>query len=282
MTQSMEKERSSSGDVGSLSYLDGYREYLPSQVNHEAWSSRFVLFVENLSVSFDGFKAVDIPCYGVGHGELRVIIGPNGAGKTTFCDLVSGKTRPSAGQVFFDGKEITTMDESEIALRGIGRKFQTPTVFDSLTTYENLLLALPGNQGWKDNLFRAESKAESANIEEILEKVSLADHRDKLAKSLSHGQRQWLAISALIIAKPKLLLVDEPAAGLTDSETEKTAELLLELAKEHTLVVIEHDMEFVRRLDSTVTVLNEGKVLAEGSMGEMERNEEVMEAYLGR
>lgn len=282
MTQSMEKERSFSGNVGSLSYLDGYREYLPSQVNHEAWSSRFVLFVENLSVSFDGFKAVDIPCYGVGHGELRVIIGPNGAGKTTFCDLVSGKTRPSAGQVFFDGKEITTMDESEIALRGIGRKFQTPTVFDSLTTYENLLLALPGNQGWKDNLFRAESKAESANIEEILEKVSLADHRDKLAKSLSHGQRQWLAISALIIAKPKLLLVDEPAAGLTDSETEKTAELLLELAKEHTLVVIEHDMEFVRRLDSTVTVLNEGKVLAEGSMGEMERNEEVMEAYLGR
>ena len=282
MTQSLEKERSSSGDVGSVSYLDGYREYLPSQVNHEAWSSRFVLFVENLSVSFDGFKAVDIPCYGVGHGELRVIIGPNGAGKTTFCDLVSGKTRPSAGQVFFDGKEITTMDESEIALRGIGRKFQTPTVFDSLTTYENLLLALPGNQGWKDNLFRAESKAESANIEEILEKVSLADQRDKLAKSLSHGQRQWLAISALIIAKPKLLLVDEPAAGLTDSETEKTAELLLELAKEHTLVVIEHDMEFVRRLDSTVTVLNEGKVLAEGSMGEMERNEEVMEAYLGR
>lgn len=282
MTQSLEKERSSSGDVGSVSYLDGYREYLPSQVNHEAWSSRFVLFVENLSVSFDGFKAVDIPCYGVGHGELRVIIGPNGAGKTTFCDLVSGKTRPSAGQVFFDGKEITTMDESEIALRGIGRKFQTPTVFDSLTTYENLLLALPGNQGWKDNLFRAESKAESANIEEILEKVSLADQRDKLAKSLSHGQRQWLAISALIIAKPKLLLVDEPAAGLSDSETEKTAELLLELAKEHTLVVIEHDMEFVRRLDSTVTVLNEGKVLAEGSMGEMERNEEVMEAYLGR
>ena len=282
MTQSLEKERSSSGDVGSVSCLEGYREYLPSQVNHEAWSSRFVLFVENLSVSFDGFKAVDIPCYGVGHGELRVIIGPNGAGKTTFCDLVSGKTRPSAGQVFFDGKEITTMDESEIALRGIGRKFQTPTVFDSLTTYENLLLALPGNQGWKDNLFRAESKAESANIEEILEKVSLADHRDKLAKSLSHGQRQWLAISALIIAKPKLLLVDEPAAGLSDSETEKTAELLLELAKEHTLVVIEHDMEFVRRLDSTVTVLNEGKVLAEGSMGEMERNEEVMEAYLGR
>lgn len=282
MTKALQEEMSTTDPQEGVACLDEYREYLPSQVNRESWSSQFVLFVENLSVSFDGFKAVDIPHYGIRHGELRVIIGPNGAGKTTFCDLVSGKTRPSVGQVYFDGKEITTMDESEIALRGIGRKFQTPTVFDSLTTYENLLLALPGNQGWKNNLLRAETEAESATIEEILEKVSLADHRDKLAKSLSHGQRQWLAISALIIAKPKLLLVDEPAAGLTDSETEKTAELLLGLAKEHTLVVIEHDMEFVRRLNSTVTVLNEGKVLAEGSMEEMERNEEVMEAYLGR
>ena len=282
MTKALQEEMSTTDPQEGVACLDEYREYLPSQVNRESWSSQFVLFVENLSVSFDGFKAVDIPHFGIRHGELRVIIGPNGAGKTTFCDLVSGKTRPSVGQVYFDGKEITTMDESEIALRGIGRKFQTPTVFDSLTTYENLLLALPGNQGWKNNLLRAETEAESATIEEILEKVSLADHRDKLAKSLSHGQRQWLAISALIIAKPKLLLVDEPAAGLTDSETEKTAELLLGLAKEHTLVVIEHDMEFVRRLNSTVTVLNEGKVLAEGSMEEMERNEEVMEAYLGR
>ena len=282
MTKALQEEMSTNDPQKGVACLDEYREYLPSQVNRESWSSQFVLFVENLSVSFDGFKAVDIPHYGIRHGELRVIIGPNGAGKTTFCDLVSGKTRPSVGQVYFDGKEITTMDESEIALRGIGRKFQTPTVVDSLTTYENLLLALPGNQGWKNNLLRAETEAESATIEEILEKVSLADHRDKLAKSLSHGQRQWLAISALIIAKPKLLLVDEPAAGLTDSETEKTAELLLGLAKEHTLVVIEHDMEFVRRLNSTVTVLNEGKVLAEGSMEEMERNEEVMEAYLGR
>ena len=259
-----------------------YAEFRPSLVQSSIWSKKFVLFVENLSVSFDGFKAVDIPQYGIEHGELRVIIGPNGAGKTTFCDLVSGKTNPSTGRVYFDGKEITQMQESDIALSGIGRKFQTPTVFDSLTTYENLLLALPGNQGWKNNLLRPESREEVEKIDEILEKVSLIDQRQTAAKSLSHGQRQWLAISALIISKPKLLLVDEPAAGLTDLETEQTADLLLELAQEHTIVVIEHDMDFVRRLGKTVTVLNEGKVLAEGMIDEMERNEEVMEAYLGR
>ena len=259
-----------------------YAEFRPSLVQSSIWSKKFVLFVENLSVSFDGFKAVDIPQYGIEHGELRVIIGPNGAGKTTFCDLVSGKTKPSSGRVYFDGKEITQMEESDIALSGIGRKFQTPTVFDSLTTYENLLLALPGNQGWKNNLLRPESREEVEKIDEILEKVSLIDQRQMPAKSLSHGQRQWLAISALIISKPKLLLVDEPAAGLTDLETEQTADLLLELAQEHTIVVIEHDMDFVRRLGKTVSVLNEGKVLAEGMIEEMERNEEVMEAYLGR
>ena len=262
--------------------LKKYAEFRPSMVQQSIWSKKFVLFVENLSVSFDGFKAVDIPQYGIEHGELRVIIGPNGAGKTTFCDLVSGKTKPSTGRIYFDGKEITQMEESDIALSGIGRKFQTPTVFDSLTTYENLLLALPGNQGWKSNLFQPESKEEVEKIDEILEKVSLIDQREMPAKSLSHGQRQWLAISALIISKPKLLLVDEPAAGLTDLETEQTADLLLELAEEHTIVVIEHDMDFVRRLGKTVTVLNEGQVLAEGMIGEMEKNEQVMEAYLGR
>lgn len=267
---------------GIVDSLKKYSEFRPSLVQSSIWSKKFVLFVENLSVSFDGFKAVDIPQYGIEHGELRVIIGPNGAGKTTFCDLVSGKTKPSNGRVYFDGKEITQEEESDIALSGIGRKFQTPTVFDSLTTYENLLLALPGNQGWKNNLLQPESKEEVEKIDEILEKVSLIDQREMPAKSLSHGQRQWLAISALIISKPKLLLVDEPAAGLTDLETEQTADLLLELAQEHTIVVIEHDMDFVRRLGKTVTVLNEGKVLAEGMIDEMERNEEVMEAYLGR
>ena len=262
--------------------LKKYAEFRPSVVQSSIWSKKFDLFVENLSVSFDGFKAVEIPQYGIEHGELRVIIGPNGAGKTTFCDLVSGKTKPSTGRVYFDGKEITQLEESDIALSGIGRKFQTPTVFDSLTTYENLLLALPGNQGWKNNLLKPESKEEVEKIDEILEKVSLLDQREMPAKSLSHGQRQWLAISALIISKHKLLLVDEPAAGLTDLETEQTADLLLELAEEHTIVVIEHDMDFVRRLGQTVTVLNEGQVLAEGMIDEMEKNEEVMEAYLGR
>ena len=277
----IETEKDSGTEIISES-LKKYAEFRPSVVQSSIWSKKFVLFVENLSVSFDGFKAVDIPQYGVEHGELRVIIGPNGAGKTTFCDLVSGKTQPSTGRVYFDGKEITQMEESDIALSGIGRKFQTPTVFDSLTTYENLLLALPGNQGWKNNLLKPESKEEVEKIDEILEKVSLIDQREMPAKSLSHGQRQWLAISALIISKPKLLLVDEPAAGLTDLETEQTADLLLELAEEHTIVVIEHDMDFVRRLGKTVTVLNEGQVLAEGMIDEMEKNEEVMEAYLGR
>ena len=276
-----ETEKDSEIEIISES-LKKYAEFRPSVVQSSIWSKKFVLFVENLSVSFDGFKAVDIPHYGIEHGELRVIIGPNGAGKTTFCDLVSGKTQPSTGRVYFDGKEITQMEESDIALSGIGRKFQTPTVFDSLTTYENLLLALPGNQGWKNNLLQPESKEEVEKIDEILEKVSLIEQREMPAKSLSHGQRQWLAISSLIISKPKLLLVDEPAAGLTDLETEQTADLLLELAEEHTIVVIEHDMDFVRRLGKTVTVLNEGQVLAEGVIDEMEKNEEVMEAYLGR
>ena len=277
----IEKVESSEPEIISESLIK-YAEFRPSVVQSSIWSKKFVLFVENLSVSFDGFKAVDIPQYGIEHGELRVIIGPNGAGKTTFCDLVSGKTQPSTGRVYFDGREITQREESDIALSGIGRKFQTPTVFDSLTTYENLLLALPGNQGWKNNLLKPESKEEVEKIDEILEKVSLIDQREMPAKSLSHGQRQWLAISALIISKPKLLLVDEPAAGLTDLETEQTADLLLELAEEHTIVVIEHDMDFVRRLGKTVTVLNEGQVLAEGMIDEMEKNEEVMEAYLGR
>jgi urea transport system ATP-binding protein len=246
------------------------------------WSEKYLLFLEEITAVFDGFKALDVEALGIEHNELRVIIGPNGAGKTTLCDVVSGKTRPATGDVYFDGREITQESETEIALRGIGRKFQTPTVFDSLTTYENMELALPGHQRLLPNLFGRPSSEERARILEILERVGLAEEVDREARYLSHGQRQWLAISVLILSNPKLLLVDEPAAGLTDAETALTAELLLELKDDHTLIVIEHDMDFVRRLDSFVTVLNEGLVMAEGTLTELQANEEVIEAYLGR
>jgi urea transport system ATP-binding protein len=259
------------------------RKYLGDDPDQSRlWAERYLLFVKNLTAVFDGFKAVDIEALGVEHNELRVIIGPNGAGKTTFCDLVSGKTPPTTGQVFFDRDEITGVQEVDIARRGIGRKFQTPTVFDSLTTFENLELSLPGRQGLWSNLRRATTPEEVGQIETLLERVRLIDERDTEASQLSHGQRQWLAISALILTNPKLLLVDEPAAGLTDAETALTAELLLELRADHTLIVIEHDMDFVRQLNSFVTVLNEGKILAEGTLAELQNNPEVIEAYLGR
>ena len=259
------------------------RKYLGDDPDQSRlWAERYLLFVKNLTAVFDGFKAVDIEALGVEHNELRVIIGPNGAGKTTFCDLVSGKTPPTTGQVFFDRDEITGVQEVDIARRGIGRKFQTPTVFDSLTTFENLELSLPGRQGLWSNLRRATTPEEVRQIEALLERVRLIDERDTEASQLSHGQRQWLAISALILTNPKLLLVDEPAAGLTDAETALTAELLLELRADHTLIVIEHDMDFVRQLNSFVTVLNEGKILAEGTLAELQNNPEVIEAYLGR
>ena len=246
------------------------------------WSEKYILFMDGVTAVFDGFKALDIEALGIEHNELRVIIGPNGAGKTTLCDVVSGKTRATTGSVYFDGEEITQKTETEISLRGIGRKFQTPTVFDSLTTYENMELALPGHQRLWPNLFGRASSEERNRICGILERVGLADELNREAKYLSHGQRQWLAISVLILSNPKLLMVDEPAAGLTDAETALTAELLLELRDEHTLIVIEHDMDFVRRLNSFVTVLNEGQIMAEGTLDEIQENEAVIEAYLGR
>ena len=242
-----------------------YREFSP-RINRIG-ARDFLLFVEDLTAVFDGFKAVDIDAWGVKRNELRVVIGPNGAGKTTLCDLVSGKTRPTTGTVFFEGDDITNALEADIALRGIGRKFQTPRVYDSLTTFENMELALPGSRQVRKFFRRSVRRDECDNILQILERVRLKDDRHTEAKHLSHGQRQWLAISMLILSSPKLLLVDEPAAGLTDLETELTAELLLELKDQHTIIVIEHDMDFVRRLGSTVTVLNEGKVLAEVEVG---------------
>jgi urea transport system ATP-binding protein len=241
-----------------------------------------IVYLKDVVVSFDGFKALDVSSFAVHFNDLRVVIGPNGAGKTTLCDVISGKTRVKQGHVYFNRAEVTREPDVEIARRGVGRKFQTPTVFDSLTVYENMELALPGRRGVWRNLFARRTPAERDRIMALLERVHLADDRDTEAVHLSHGQRQWLEISMLIVAEPKLLLIDEPAAGLTDRETELTAELLLELRGQHTIIVIEHDMDFVRRLNAQVTVLNEGKVLAEGSMQEVQAHPDVIEAYLGR
>jgi len=241
-----------------------------------------IVYLKEVKVDFDGFVALNINEFAVHFNELRVVIGPNGAGKTTLCDVISGKTRVTEGRVFFNLNETTHMKDVEIAKLGIGRKFQTPTIFDSLTVYENMELALPGRSGVFRNLWGRETPAQRDQIMAILQRVHLADEAHRQSKYLSHGQRQWLEISMLIVASPKLLLVDEPAAGLTDKETELTAELLLELKGSHTIIVIEHDMEFVRRLNSRITVLDNGKVLAEGSLDTVQKDPAVIEAYLGR
>jgi urea transport system ATP-binding protein len=241
-----------------------------------------MVLLEDVTVTFDGFKALDIKRFCVKRNELRIVIGPNGAGKTTMCDVISGKTRASGGRVHFDGTDITHRPDVQIARLGVGRKFQTPTVFDSLTVYENMELALPGRRGVLQTLMARQSAQQQEAIVAILDRVHLSADLHTPARYLSHGQRQWLEISMLILADPKLLLVDEPAAGLTDRETELTAELLLELAGRHTIIVIEHDMEFVRRLNSRITVLNEGRILAEGTLEQVQSNPQVVEAYLGR
>jgi urea transport system ATP-binding protein len=248
----------------------------PSDANDD------IVKLQNVVVSFDGFKALNIDHFAVPRNELRVVIGPNGAGKTTLCDVISGKTRVSSGHVTFDGHDITHTADAEIARMGVGRKFQTPTVFESLTVFDNMELALPGRRNVWRNLIARQKDDERDRILAILDRVRLLNDAATPAKYLSHGQRQWLEISMLIVAEPKLLLVDEPAAGLTDKETELTAQLLLELKGNHTLIVIEHDMEFVRRLDTRVTVLNEGTVLADGTLDAVQTNPQVIEAYLGR
>lgn len=246
------------------------------------WSNKYLLFLHGITAVFDGFKALDLDALAIRHNELRVVIGPNGAGKSTMCDVITGKTRPATGRVWFDDQDITRLEEPDIATRGIGRKFQTPTVFDSLTVYQNMELALPGSRSPWWTLVARESPRERERIMDILGRVHLAELAHREARYLSHGQRQWLAISCLILSEPKLLLVDEPAAGLTDAETELTGQLLVELKKNHTLIVIEHDMDFVRQLDATVTVLCEGKAIAEGSLDQVKENQQVIEAYLGR
>jgi urea transport system ATP-binding protein len=216
-------------------------------------------------------------------GEMRAIIGPNGAGKTTMMDVVTGKTRPDKGDVYFSGNiDLTRLDETQIANLGIGRKFQKPTVFDHHTVLDNLRLALAGDRRAGFNIFWRESDEERARIDSILTTIRLTGHSHRLAGGLSHGQKQWLEIGMLLGQEPKLLLVDEPAAGMTDAETHQTAELLREINKDRTVIVVEHDMEFVRALGVRVTVLHEGSVLAEGSLDQVSNDQRVIEVYLGR
>ena len=255
----------------------------PDEPTRDGRLSSYLVYLENVKVVFDGFKALDIELFGVYYNELRVVIGPNGAGKTTMCDVISGKTRVSSGQMFWQGDEIVNAYDIAMSRLGIGRKFQTPSVFDSLTVFQNLELALPDRQRYLlQNLWGKTNSAEDEKIRQLMEQVHLTSHCDTEAKYLSHGQRQCLEISMLVLAEPELLLVDEPAAGLSDEESGLMAELLLELRGQHSIIVIEHDMDFVRRLDAGVTVLNEGKIMAEGYMDEIQSNSEVIEAYLGR
>ncbi|MGJ3258532.1 MAG: urea ABC transporter ATP-binding protein UrtD [Rhodospirillales bacterium] len=242
-----------------------------------------LLYLDNVSVSFDGFKALNALSLYIAEGEMRAIIGPNGAGKTTMMDVITGKTRPDMGTVAF-GKDIdlTKLDEAAIATLGIGRKFQKPTVFESHTVYDNILLALDRPRGVLSTLFGKSNGTDHKRVDEILEITRLGDLSAELGANLSHGQKQWLEIGMLLAQDPMLLLVDEPAAGMTDAETADTARLLKEIAKDHSVVVVEHDMDFVRDLGVKVTVLHEGRVLAEGSLDQVSANQEVIDVYLGR
>lgn len=242
-----------------------------------------MLYLDKVSVSFDGFRAINELSLTVGPGEMRAIIGPNGAGKTTMMDIITGKTRPDEGTVFFDGKiDLTKHDESAIATMGIGRKFQKPTVFENHLVETNLLLAMSGGLKIKGLLFGSRNTDESDRIDSILATIRLEARRHDLAENLSHGQKQWLEIGMLLAQDPKLLLVDEPVAGMTDAETAETARLLREIAQTHTVVVVEHDMDFIRDLGVKVTCLHEGAVLAEGSLDHVSADQRVVDVYLGR
>ncbi|RFC44226.1 MAG: urea transport system ATP-binding protein [Verrucomicrobia bacterium] len=245
----------------------------------------FQLSAEGINKSFDGFQAIRDLNFYLEEGELRTVIGPNGAGKTTFLDLITGRTRPDTGTIEFEGRhDLGSLSEHEIYRLGIGRKFQTPTVYTDHTVSENLLLSLAGNRGVLASLFFRLSSTQSDKIAEILNLINLAPHRDRKAGTLAHGQKQWLEIGMLLAQDAKLLLVDEPAAGMTDEETAKTGDLLLSLAGKHTIIVIEHDMVFVRQISTgrKVTVLHQGSVLCEGPVDSVQSDPKVIEVYLGR
>ena len=249
----------------------------------EMRTTNALLYLNGVSVSFDGFRALNNLSLAIEPGEMRAIIGPNGAGKTTMMDVITGKTRPDEGDALFEGeRDLTKLDETEIALLGIGRKFQKPTVFDMHSVEDNLLLALKSNRTARAAISWKSNPDDARRIDRILDTIRLRPARSRPAGSLSHGQKQWLEIGMLLGQEPKLLLVDEPVAGMTDAETMQTAELLKEINREKSVVVVEHDMHFVRELGVKVTCLHEGSVLAEGSIDQVSTNERVVEVYLGR
>lgn len=241
------------------------------------------LYLNGVNKSFDGFKAINNLSMTIQPGELHAVIGPNGAGKTTMMDIITGKTRPDEGEVFWNETvDLTKVDEAGSARLGIGRKFQKPTVFETLTVEDNVALALKAERSVFANLFDRQTAEQIAEINRLLDLIRLSDDRTRMAANLSHGQKQWLEIGMLLAQDPQLLLVDEPAAGMTDAETARTAELLRDIAGERSVVVVEHDMGFVRALDCKVTVLHQGRVLAEGTLDHVSSNPEVIEVYLGR
>ena len=243
-----------------------------------------LLYLDGITVSFDGFKALNELSFVIEPREMRAIIGPNGAGKTTMMDVITGKTRPDSGDVYFEqgSYDLSKLDETEIAELGIGRKFQKPTVFDMHTVEDNLLLALKNDRSVRATLIWENTSSQQHRIDGILDTIRLKNVRRRVAGSLSHGQKQWLEIGMLLAQGPKLLLVDEPVAGMTDAETLQTAELLKEINRDRTVIVVEHDMAFVRELGVKVTCLHEGSVLAEGTIDQVSTNDRVVEVYLGR
>ncbi|AEF56174.1 urea ABC transporter ATP-binding protein UrtD [Marinomonas posidonica] len=254
----------------------------PEKITNVDVSNQMILYVEGLNLSFDGFKALnDLNLY-IKDGELRCLIGANGAGKTTLMDVITGKTTPDSGSVFFgQTHNLLSKDEADIAQLGIGRKFQKPTVFEEQTVFDNLELSLKTDKRVIQTLFSRLSPTEMDRIDEVLNIIGLKEQCFMKAGALSHGQKQWLEIGMLLVSDPRLLLIDEPVAGMTAQETERTAELLTSLAGERTVIVVEHDMEFVRSIARTVTVLHQGSVLAEGSMDQIQSNQDVIQVYLG-
>jgi urea transport system ATP-binding protein len=255
----------------------------PEKITDLDLSHGVVLYLDDISVSFDGFKALDQLSIAIDAGELRCVIGPNGAGKTTMMDVITGKTRPDAGKAFFGQTiDLTKLTEAQIAHAGIGRKFQKPTIFENHSAFENLELSMKADKRVRRTLFARLSTEDRDRIATTLERVRLTEAADRPAGLLSHGQKQWLEIGMLLMQEPRLLLLDEPVAGMSDEETERTAELFLSLAGTHSLVVVEHDMAFIASIARKVTVLHEGSVLAEGSLDEVQNDPRVIEVYLGR